>query len=191
MSNWPSAPPPGDAAFGAAPPGYAPQPGYGPPPPGGPPGTPGFGPVGGPVGYGVPGSGGSNNAAVVSLVAGILGLFVFPGASVLGVFFSGGAIIGIVGVAVSVLAVVFGILGMKKASAVGRGKGLALAGLIMGIVGVVSGLITTFAVRSANEAIQDADEAFEDADAIFDANQDEVQEAFSELDDLLEDLGNN
>ena len=194
MSTWPPAPPEGGAPQY---PGYAPpppQPGYAPPPAfdGSAPqyGVPPYGGVGGPV-YAASGTGGSNASAVISLIAGILGLFVFPPLSAVGVLFDGGIVIGLVGLGVSVLAIVTGVLGMKTSNTTGSGKGLALAGLILGVIGLLSGIITTFVVSEANQALDEASEAFGVTDELLDDSSAEVNEAFSELDQLLEDLGEN
>lgn len=68
---------------------------------------------------------------VAALVMGIIGLVCnFFGSST------------IVGPVCSVLAIIFGVIGMKKNS---DKKGMAKAGLIMGIVGLALGIIVTIA----------------------------------------------
>ncbi len=67
-----------------------------------------------------------NTPAIIALVCGLVGLFgVWPG------WFS------IVALICSILGIVFGSKGMKQAKAVGSGNGLAVAGLVLGIIGAV------------------------------------------------------
>ena len=46
-----------------------------------------------------------------------------------------------IGVLLGILAVVFGYAGMKRAEATGGGRGLAIAGLVLGIVAAAFGLL--------------------------------------------------
>lgn len=135
-------------AYGAAPvqpdgEGYGQQPAYGQPPYGQPPyGAPGYGP---PAAYGQPAYGqqpgfgqpyaqpgygpqwgGTNGLAIASLVTGILGFFfVTP-----------------------VLAIVFGIIGLNQAKSRGQGgKGLAIAGIVLGVLWIA---IFVFAIVHGN-----------------------------------------
>ncbi len=147
----PMSPPPpgGHAAPGPPPPpGAQPPPGFGAPPP--PPGAqppPGFGappPPGlGGQAYGTPASGGftpaapyaqgpqsgSNGLAVAALVVGII--------SLLGIF-----CFGIGGLVLGLIAVVLGVLGMKKANELpGQPqRGLAIAGLVTGGLAMVASI---------------------------------------------------
>jgi len=57
-------------------------------------------------------------------------------------------VLGLVGIIVAaipcgILAIIFGISGMKKA-----GRGMAIAGLVLGIIDVVGGLINVFLISS-------------------------------------------
>jgi Domain of unknown function (DUF4190) len=99
-------------------------PSYPPPPPGGypPPPGPGYPPPPGP-GYppSQPGSG-TNTFAIVSLVASLLGWVC-------------------VGIG-SILGIVFGFLALNQIKQTGQGgRGLAIAGIVIGIVSIVGGII--------------------------------------------------
>lgn len=81
-----------------------------------------------------PAATGSNGLAVASLVLGILSLF----CSLL----------------TGIPAVVCGFLGLSKANRVGAGKGMAIAGMVLGVVGtVVSGVGIYFAVRGVKTGV--------------------------------------
>lgn len=134
--------PPGDPYD--TPPRMAPesgQPGPMPPPP------PGYGPpadYGQPPGYAPPGYGGygyrqpSNGMGITALVLGIIG-------AILSIFIIGGIL--------TVLAIIFGVIGRGKAK---RGEatngGMALAGLILGIVGtVIAAVLLIFALANRDK----------------------------------------
>ncbi len=119
---------PGSSAHG----GRQPSPGYGPPPY-----APGHGPTPGPSGYGYPPGypacgyppmAGTNGLAVASLVCSLLWVFGLGG----------------------VLAIVFGFVArsqIKRSGDSQRGRGLALAGIIIGVAGVMAtALLITVAV---------------------------------------------
>ncbi len=96
------------------------QPGSFPPP------GPGYGQ---PPGY-PPGAGGTNGVAIAALVLGLLsiplGFFVF-------------------GAGLGVIAVVLGIVGISKARAMGgSGRGLAITGILTGIVGILIPIVLYF-----------------------------------------------
>jgi uncharacterized protein DUF4190 len=117
--NYP--PPSSGGGYGYSPP---PPAGYGSPPPGGygypPPGGYGYPPP--PAGYGYPPqqSFGTNGMAIASLVSALAGLLCMIG---------------------SVLGVIFGIIALNQIKSTGQpGRGMALAGLIIG------GITTAFAV---------------------------------------------
>ena len=118
--NYP--PPPPGGGYG-----YSPPPdGYGSPPPGGygypPPGGYGYPPPPAGYGYGYPAqqSFGTNGMAIASLVSALAGLLCMIG---------------------SVLGVIFGIIALNQIKSTGQpGRGMALAGLIIG------GITTAFAV---------------------------------------------
>jgi hypothetical protein len=69
----------------------------------------------------------SNGPAVASLVLGIVGMALL--------------FVPFIGVLLGILAVVFGYMGMKRAEANGGGRGLAIAGLVLGIVAAAFGLL--------------------------------------------------
>ncbi len=105
------------------PPGYPPPPGDYPPPPGGygyqpPPPPPGYGYPPSAPGYGYlpPPSASTNNMAIASLVSSLLGWICGIG---------------------PVLGVVFGIIALNQIKQNGQGgRGLALAGIIIGAIGI-------------------------------------------------------
>ena len=72
----------------------------------------------------VPGSG-SNGMALAAMIVGIASLL-------------GGCCIGIPGGGV---AIILGLLGMKKANVAGTGKGMAMAGIICGAVALLVGIV--------------------------------------------------
>lgn len=78
----------------------------------------------------------TNGLAVTGLVTGIVGLPMM--------FACGG------GLVLSILAIIFGALGIKKANAGASGKGMAKAGLILGIIGVVWFFVVVFAFGLAS-----------------------------------------
>jgi hypothetical protein len=52
----------------------------------------------------------------------------------------------------AILGIIFGAVGMNKANKVGRGKGLAVAGLICGVLGLLAGIgIFIAALQAAHE----------------------------------------
>jgi hypothetical protein len=92
------------------------------------------------------GGGNSNGMAVAALVLGIL------------TFVCLGPIAG-------VLAIVFGILGMKKAKETGVGKGMSIAGIVLGAVGTVLTIVLFFVfVIAADNVSNSIDDAFGKAD---------------------------
>jgi len=76
----------------------------------------------------------TNGLATASLVLGILGIALFW----------------FLGFIMSILAIVFGGVGLGRAKAGAPGKGLALAGLILGIVGLLLPLLVIAAFRSTS-----------------------------------------
>jgi hypothetical protein len=66
--------------------------------------------------------------AVASLVVGLIGLLIF-------------------GVVMGILAIIFGAVGIGKANKLGgKGKGMAIAGLILGIVDILAWIVILAAV---------------------------------------------
>ena len=146
-------PPPPAAATPPPPPGGAtppPPPGGGTPPPPAacPAGGPGSASAPGPAAYSPPptgnyvtpppaaGGGQSNGMAIAALVLGIL------------TFVCLGPIAGI-------LAIIFGFLGMKKANETGTGKGMSIAGIVLGAVGTVLSVILFFVLIVAADNVSD------------------------------------
>ena len=111
---------------------YPPQPGYGAPggypPPGG-----GYPPPGG--GYG-PQPQQSNGLAIAALVVGIIGLF------------SCGSL--------SIFAIGLGVAGLSRASKLnGNGKGMAIGGIVTGVLGIIAGVVLLFTVVWAADQVDD------------------------------------
>lgn len=85
----------------------------------------------------------SNGMAIAALVCGVLGIV--------------GSFIPIVMYFTAVLAVlgiIFGVMGMKKAKQTGSGNGLAIAGLVLGIVGTIFALVGIICTASVACALK-------------------------------------
>lgn len=85
----------------------------------------------------------TNGMAIAALVCGVLGIV--------------GSFIPVVMYFTAVLAVlgiIFGVLGMKKAKQMGSGNGLAIAGLVCGIVGTVFAIVGIICVASVACALK-------------------------------------
>ncbi len=132
-----------DDAYGG-PPQYAGQPPYGQPPYGGPaygpapvsygPGPYGPGPYGpGPYGYGQPAP--TNGLGVAGFVCGLLGLILFW--------------VPIVGIVLGLLGIVLGGAGMSSGKNTGAGNGLAVSGLVLGLVSMVPAIIVLAAIAGS------------------------------------------
>jgi len=76
----------------------------------------------------------SNGLATASLVLGILGIALFW----------------FLGFIMSILAIVFGGVGLSRANAGAPGKGTATAGLILGIVGLVLPMLVLMVYRTSS-----------------------------------------
>ena len=70
-----------------------------------------------------------NVKGIIALVCGILAVVLSFVASEIWLF--------VVALVLGIVGIVFGALGMKEAKATGTGKGLAVAGLVCGIIGTV------------------------------------------------------
>ena len=94
-----------------------------------------------PQAYGVPPQAQGNGMAVAGMVLGIISL----------VFFWGHIFCWIPGI----LAIIFSALGLKKSKVVGKGRGMAMAGLITSIIGIVLSIvfliILILVIKDAND----------------------------------------
>jgi hypothetical protein len=159
----PGAPAPGDPGPGGYPPpqgyGYPPAQGYGYPTPGG----------YGAGGYPPPGYGPAptNGLAIAALVLGIVGLLggIIP---LLGWFASPFAL----------AAVGFAIAGLSRAKTIGKGKGLAIGGLVTGVLAIVAIVAWTAWFVWATEETADiwSGEAYLSCDVTRDVYEDAVEE---------------
>ena len=70
-----------------------------------------------------------NVKAIIALVCGILAVILSLVAT--------STVLFIVALVLGILGIIFGAMGMKEAKATGTGKGLAVAGLVCGIIGTV------------------------------------------------------
>lgn len=92
----------------------------------------------------------SKGLSIAALVCGIIGIV-------------GGWIPGVTYVALplAILGIIFGVIGMKKAKASGESKGLAVAGLVCGIIGTVFAVIGLICVvcvfATASSIVNNAD----------------------------------
>ena len=94
----------------------------------------------------------SNPMAIVGLVAGILAIVL----GILG-WTAGYVIVNVIGIILGIVGIVCGALGMKAAKVSGKGKGMATAGMVCGIVGTVFTLITLPCACAAQELRRNAD----------------------------------
>lgn len=63
-----------------------------------------------------------------------------------------------------VLAIIFGVLGLKKANEIGSGKGMAIAGMVLGIIGTIVTILIFVLVIAAGDSVTDSiDDAFDTA----------------------------
>ena len=75
----------------------------------------------------------SKGISIAALVCGVVGI--------VGLFVSNKPVVAIIALVVAIAGIVLGAIGMKKAKANGESKGLAVAGLVCGIVGTALALI--------------------------------------------------
>lgn len=75
----------------------------------------------------------SKGLSIAALVCGIIG--------VVGLFLSAHPVIAVITFVIAILGLVLGAVGMKKAKENNEPRGLAIAGLVLGIVGTALGLI--------------------------------------------------
>jgi hypothetical protein len=113
----------------------------------------------------------TNGLAIGALVAGVLALFVCAV-----------PFVNIFSILAGAAAVVMGLIGARKASALG-GKGLAIAGIITGALAVVVSIIVLVAVLFfIQETSDDVDEWNTDVQDLNEQIQDELEDMDSELD---------
>ncbi len=108
----------------------------------------------------------AKSCSIVALVCGIVGI----------VFAWWGLVLSIIAFICSIVGIVFGAIGMKKAKAENAPKGLAVAGLVCGIVGTALafiGVICAACVICAGNAIVNS------------ANSGDLSSSLSELSSLL------
>lgn len=89
--------------------------------------------------------------SIAALVCGIVGC--------VGMFMSAHPVIAVITLVVAILGIVFGAKGMKASKVTGEGKGLAVAGLVLGIIGTVFaaiGVICWACVACAAKKVTDA-----------------------------------
>lgn len=103
-------------------------------------------------------NGSSKGISIAALVCGIVGV-------------AGGWILSWGGIVVSIVAIILGAIGMKKAKENNEPKGLATAGLVLGIIGTVITVLVVICAVCVATAINNADP--------------------SQINDLLNQLGNN
>lgn len=97
----------------------------------------------------------TNAPAIFALVAGILAVII----GLVG-WISAYVFVVVIGIALGILGIIFGAVGMKKAKELGTGKGLAVAGLVCGIIGTVFTLIAlpcACTAQKAREIVQSGD----------------------------------
>lgn len=87
----------------------------------------------------------SKGMSIAALVCGIIG--------VVACFIPAHLAVVIAAFVLSILGIIFGAKGMKRANSSGEGKGLAVAGLVLGIVGTVCSGIAVLCVACAAAAI--------------------------------------
>lgn len=89
----------------------------------------------------------SKGKSIAAMVCGIIG--------VAGCFIPGGWVFVVITLVLAIIGIVLGSQGMKAAKATGEGKGMAVAGLVLGIIGTVMsgiGLICAVACATAISA---------------------------------------
>jgi hypothetical protein len=128
-----------------------------------------------------PGAGtGSNSAATAAVVMGSVGLAV-----------AWVPFIVVIGFVLSVLAVIFGIRGLRRARATGSGRGAAMAGTIMGALGIAASVVgVIFSVMVWNEVVAFAEPgpvSTEITNCAVDGRRVEVEGTITNLDDERHD----
>lgn len=92
-----------------------------------------------------------NVKSIIALVCGLVGLILS--------FFTSSVAVPVIALVLAVIGIVFGALGMKESKTTGNGHGLAVAGLVLGIIGTVfafAGVICAVACATATSAVNEA-----------------------------------
>lgn len=92
-----------------------------------------------------------NIKSIVALVCGLVGLILS--------FFTANVVIPVIALVLAIVGIIFGAAGMKEAKTTGNGRGLAVAGFVLGIIGTVfavCGVICAIACVAATSAVNDA-----------------------------------
>ena len=116
----------------------------------------------------------TNVPAIIALVAGVV-------AVIIGIFgwTSARVFVVVIGIVLGIVGIVCGAIGMKKAKEFGSGKGLAIAGLICGIIGTVFTLIALPCACAAQKLVEVAESG--DLDGLGDAINDALGDVLSTI----------
>ena len=91
--------------------------------------------------------------SLIALVAALVGLL----CGIVGLWFMAQPVVVIIGIVLSIVGIVFGAMGMKAMKAEGQSTGMAVAGLVIGIVATVLGFIFLPCACAAREVITAAE----------------------------------
>ena len=93
--------------------------------------------------------------SLIALVAALVGLL----CGIVGLWFMAQPVVVIIGIVLSIVGIVFGAMGMKAMKAEGQSTGMAVAGLVLGIVATVLGFIFLPCACAARDLINAANVA--------------------------------
>ncbi len=93
-------------------------------------------------------------------------------------FFVGGIAFSLIEVALCVIGIVLGAKGMKAATMAGQGKGMAIAGLVLGIIGVVFASVNLICAIACAAAVNSVENELG-------ADLDALENELSELENML------
>ena len=88
--------------------------------------------------------------SLIALVAALVGLL----CGIVGLWFMAQPVVVVIGIVLSIVGIVFGAMGMKAMKAEGQSTGMAVAGLVLGIVATVLGFIFLPCACAAREVIK-------------------------------------